>query len=399
MIKQFKLVSLFCFIAFASCTNEDGVILNNLETLDNQLEPTIELVKRFASEHQSDPVTKADGSDIKVLNYEVKTYTFNFADELKDTPQTKAGEISNQVDVYTINFEKSGKQGYTIATSDPRIEKVYAYVESGSLSDTTYNLGLSAFLSYIPATCKKDLVNYYTGDIETKSTGTKRMIIQPLTNLIWNQTYPYNKYADVCSNMVGTNYNGHAPAGCTSIAVAQAMAFLKPTALRNKYNLDYVINDYQIYPPHSTAENVSLLVKDINQRLGTKFGCEGSGANLRDIRNSLTEWGIKYEYRHDANVIENSLANCLACRYPHMTRGERKSPRSGHAWLWTGIDFDYDAATAIPTMKVTKVYQVYCNWGWGGSSNGWFASYEQPDPNMQPYLDNNDQIYVLAITR
>lgn len=46
-------------------------------------------------------------------------------------------------------------------------------------------------------------------------------------------------------------------------------------------------------------------------------------------------------------------------------------------------------------VKILK----YCNWGWGGRSNGWFASYEQPDSNKQPFLDNNDQIYILSSGR
>ncbi|MDR2533403.1 MAG: hypothetical protein LBC81_01280 [Tannerellaceae bacterium] len=40
---------------------------------------------------------------------------------------------------------------------------------------------------------------------------------------------------------------------------------------------------------------------------------------------------------------------------------------------------------------------LFCNWGWGpNGGNGWFVEYEKPDANKQPFLDNNDQLYILG---
>lgn len=396
MKKKSLLVAFIGSIFLVSCSSEDSVLPESQNSkIENGLDETLVLVKKFAADHPGDQLTKATDSEIEVLNYDVQTYTFDLTEEVGDIMQTKAdGGISNQVNIYTIKFKKGDNQGYTIATSDERLNKVYAYVEKGDLSDTTRLLGLRAFLSYIPDKCKSDLIDYYKPT--TKATPQKAYKVNPVTNLTWDQTFPYNKFAPLCSS---GGDGGHMWAGCTSIAVAQAMAAIKPAALQKAYNLYNLKNSYGYYTTDPTVDDCARLIYMINAKLGSNYGCSGTGAHLRNIRGALDEWGVKYTYKQDKNVDENYLLNCLNYGRPHMTRGERKKPREGHAWLWTGIDCVIDASSVAPNLRIVKLNSVYCNWGWGGRSNGWFASYEQPDSNKQPFLDNNDQIYILSSGR
>lgn len=396
MKKMYLLVALIGSVFFMSCSNEEGVFPENQAIKnEDEFKATLELVKKFAIDHPSDQLTKATDSEIDVLSYDVQTYTFDIAEEVRGVVQTKTnGGISNQVDMYTIKFQKGDHQGYTIATSDSRLNKVYAYVERGDLSDTTRILGLRAFLSYLPDKCKSDLIDYYKPT--TKAVSQRAYRVNPVTYLEWNQTYPYNKFAPPCSS---GGDGGHMWAGCTAIAVAQAMTAIKPAALQTAYNLYNLKTSYAPNTTDPTVDDCARLIYMINAKLGSAYGCDGTGARLRDIRGALDEWKIKYTYRQDANVDEHYLLNCLNYGRPHLTRGERKSPRTAHAWLWTGIDCIIDANSTAPNLSVVKVNSVFCNWGWGHDSNGWFASYEQPDPAKQPYFDNNDQIYLLSSGR
>ena len=80
---------------------------------------------------------------------------------------------------------------------------------------------------------------------------------------------------------------------------------------------------------------------------------------------------------------------------PHLTSGFRKNPRGGHTWIWDGIR-GYVNGSSI------EVDAIHCNWEWNNPSgsypvvnlNGWYASYEQPDPNQESYLDDNVQLYI-----
>jgi hypothetical protein len=373
-------------------------MFEKVEAEKSDYDLAVQLMKNFGETHYSNNVTKSVSTDeIKIISHDIKSLAVDVDLEKNAVIKSSNDGKMNQVDIYTINFENNGRTGYSIVVPDKRINKVYAYVEEGALADTTYIIGLNAFLSYIPDNCAKDLKSYYSEEkLQTKAVATKAIIVQPVTNIAWNQTYPYNKFCPPCSS---DGSNGHAYTGCTATAIAMAMAAIKPTALQTAYNLWSLQNTYTSNSTHSTVDDVARLMYMIGAKIGTSYDCNGSSARLRDIRPALDEWNVKYAYRQDTNVDESNLLNCLNYGRPHLTRGERKSPRSGHAWIWTGIDCTIDANTVAPNMKVVKTNAVYCNWGWGGSSNGWFASYEQPDPNMKPFLDNNDQIYILSSGR
>lgn len=68
-----------------------------------------------------------------------------------------------------------------------------------------------------------------------------------------------------------------------------------------------------------------------------------------------------------------------------------KKPQSGHVWIWDGVQVNANSEVTL----------VHCNWGHGftsgiSDSDGWYtiSRMEQPDPDMQPYFDDNVQIYI-----
>lgn len=66
-------------------------------------------------------------------------FPFDSFQESKDKP--------TNVDIYTVESEKSKQKGFSIATDDDRIENnVFFYTENGSVRDTSFNerIGLMA---------------------------------------------------------------------------------------------------------------------------------------------------------------------------------------------------------------------------------------------------------------
>lgn len=55
-----------------------------------------------------------------------------------------------------------------------------------------------------------------------------------------------------------------------------------------------------------------------------------------------------------------------------LVRGEDSN--SGHMWIFDGY-----TKTVTRGGKIVKTeYTVHCNWGWGGTANGWYTDYYAP---------------------
>ena len=115
-------------------------------------------------------------------------------------------------------------------------------------------------------------------------------------------------------------------------------------------------------------------------------------ADPRKIATYLTsKQGYSIECDNDANVDINKLSRNIQRGNHHISAGMRKDPRSGHVWIWDGVQVNANSEVTL----------VHCNWGHGftsgiSDSDGWYtiSRMEQPDPDMQPYFDDNVQIYI-----
>lgn len=382
-----------------ACSNSDEVSMDSKFQTSNEYDATLKLVQNFGETHNCTSLTKSTKSDDFVIkNVRSKVYQFGIEDSIIENSKFSRSNLSelSKVTLYTIEFKKNGNNGFTIASGDERINNVYAYTENGQLSDTLYNIGLRYTLSNIEYACKNDLINYYKQPT-TKATPS-RILVQPFTNLEWNQTAPYNQFAKVCSS-AGWSYAGRCPAGCTTIAVAQSVAWLLPPKVTGYYLES--LRKIKSYPLGATTgnwvSNMANYIRYIGNCVNIDYSCGGSGAEIKDIRDEFNTWGIYYFYAEDKNVDLDRLAYNLVKKLPHITSGFTKNPREGHAWIWEGIDAMLKGTTDGHSrlyLDYSVTPKLYCNWGWGGSSNGWYVSYEQPDTYDRPFLDDNCQIYI-----
>jgi hypothetical protein len=298
---NFYFMMVFVCFTIISCTNEQTEEQELVSNFSNDHSPVLNLINDFRESHSFSPSTRSinDKSELNIQNITTKTYTFEIDEKIaassrflmssKDSKKKNTLEVS----VYTVEFEKNGREGFSIATDDERIKRVYAYTESGKLSDTIYNIGLRAVLNDIKLVCEQDLMQYYEEDeIVTKGFLFSHLVIPPITGLQWGQDAPFNQLAPSCSN-VYESYVGRAPAGCTPVAISQAVAYLCPPTLG--YNINGLRNIGGYTRGTTSApwvSNMAIFLRYIGICVDLVYGCNGSGAWSKEIRNEFTTWGI-----------------------------------------------------------------------------------------------------------
>lgn len=401
-VKAFLVLFVLNIFFFISCDNDEEYILNVGEEIsdsDNSLSRAIDLVKNY----EQDLVSKSgSNSEVVIDNYEKRTYTFFVPKKgIAKSALNSTSADSINVDLYYMTFSKGGNRGYAFVSGDERVNRVYAYTESGTIGDTAYIYPLACIIREIPSILERDVQKYYVNE-STSRAGTY-FSYGPLITTSWHQGAPYNLYTPAFqwTNPVDQIYYGDRyAAGCTNIATAQVITYygkFTGTMFGNR-NIDFdnlkrtaTIGEYD-----SRAQVVGNFLREIISKNNSTYYNDGStGASLEATYTYLKNMGYSCNIAKDVNVDINALYTNIKNGNPHLTSGFRKNPRGGHTWIWDGIR-GYVNGSSI------EVDAIHCNWGWNNpsgsypavNSNGWYASYEQPDPNQEPYFDDNVQLYI-----
>lgn len=389
------------------------------EVLENEYDQTkastIELVKNFSMmvSPNRDTVQMSKSIDVSskniIIDECIKT-TYNL--DLNDVILTKGSDStmpdSTTIDLYLVNFHsENGTKGFSIATGDKRLNKVYAYTECGSIGDTAKISPLSYLIKSIPFVVKNDIEKYYQEPSLREARQAISLIVGPHVKTHWAQDYPYNTMCPYYASLVSNSFlKGHAPVGCAAVAAAQVVAYYQRftssiydsrTGLPYKYDFFELTRNPKI--SYNLDENNPLVVEVSQLCYEIGLGCqikwsetEGNLDDPRKIASYLaSKQGYSIECDNDANIDINKLSRNIQRGNPHISAGMRKSPRSGHVWIWDGVQVNANSEVTL----------VHCNWGNGftsgiDGSDGWFtiSRMEQPDPDEQPYFDDNVQIYI-----
>ena len=197
-------------------------------------------------------------------------------------------------------------------------------------------------------------------------------VVGPLVQLKWNQDYPYNMYAP-----------GGCPTGCVATAMAQLMKYwewpVKGTGEHSYYAMGYgeqyanfgettydwgnMIENYVMgSPTQEQKEAVATLMYHCGVSVNMMYEPDGSGAFSPDVPVSINTY---FSYSDQATYISKAghtydewialLKSNIDQHIPLYYSGQ--SSEGGHAFVCDGYDNDG---------------LFYFNWGWGGSSNGFF---------------------------
>lgn len=380
MVKKFFLPLILLLLTLTGCSNaeqdsDDSVGKHGVEAPKS----LISLLNGYQS---NDVGITRNGNKASIVIDECKNipYTVNKGSSSLTRSSDNISD-STEIVLSYIKFHQDTVSGYAIASNDPRLNRVYAFVESGDFSDTAKIEPLKWAIEKIPLVAEADIQNYY---LDGATSSTQNYVnTGNIVNTSWHQNAPFNNYAPKCSS----SSDGHMPIGCVPVATAQLIAkckLFKGTYLGNK-NIDFdkLTSVSKIDTASSLASQAATFLYEVAMYCQVDFGCGGSGSQLKDAFQYLKELGYTGYYKEgglDAAAVYKYLLQGI----PHMSAGKR-SGGTGHAWLITGIRGNYDGSNF-------SSYETWCNWGWK-SSNGWFADYRIANSD-NAYTSNNRQVYI-----
>ena len=360
MKQLFLFLVLLCFV---SCDSEP-ISKNGIESPSKgEYELTLDEAKSVLIDFLNEQDATKNSRNIVIKDYSIHNYEITGI-------STKANIKSKpeKIPVFEFITETNKNKGYSLVVGDKRISKVLAFIEKGTLNDTSFIPPLKMFYESIPELINNDLESYSNNPpVNTKSSNNDYYYAILPTS--WGQGYPYNKYCPPCSETIyDSYYRGKCRAGCASIAIAQIMVYHQHPETLHNMSTDFDWTNILAYPfiddnsPSNVIDQVANLVNIMGVSVGTNYQCYASGTNQDNVP-AVFSWfgytmGNMQEYSLD--TIKNSLQNrrpvfITASAYDSVT-----TKRVGHAWVCDGWYIN------------NYSNYLHFNWGWDGTSNGYY---------------------------
>lgn len=377
---------------FVACSQDDSSV-----SIDNSMATSHRISVEQAKLNAIDFASKVNSKTRSGRVFEVDNV------QAISLPASSTRSTSDSINLdtmlYIVNFADSA--GFVIAGTDDRENSIYAYIEEGNYSwedFDTHNSGFAAFLyalleskSYKGKSYFEEHQNEYEGHGGGGGGNykpSKFEVMSPLLVTKWSQRDPFNTY---CPNGI---------TGCAVTAVSQICSFLeKPINVQWSYNntngsatMNWGMIKTECIGTGGTPTNSAIQVAHLMRSLGLAFGAEyesgGTGVDSDDAIEYMQNVGYNVSDLDDYDV--NNVVNNLKCgnkivymngyaRYYHVGFFIRKYV-DGHAWVVDGY---------IDEVKNNKQsYYLHCNWGWGGTKNGYFLNNVFNAEQNPPYNDN-----------
>jgi hypothetical protein len=277
-------------------------------------------------------------------------------------------------------FAMNGNGGFIIISGDDVALPVLGYSGEGTYDESNPNL--TYWMETLAQEIAWAIENDVQQDEQTKAawdavedenpvtTRASGDYIDPLIETRWNQGAPYN---NLCPSST--------PTGCVATAMAQIMYYHKhPTTGSGSYSYshtygtqsaDFGATTYQwssmtkTYNSNSgtaAKDAVATLMRHCGVSVNMNYGTGGSGANSGRVPNALVTY-----FGYDAGATFQSRNIYPYTEWVNMLKTELRAGRpvyyggngsgGGHAFVCDGYDTD-------------DLFHI--NWGWGGSSDGYF---------------------------
>lgn len=181
----------------------------------------------------------------------------------------------------------------------------------------------------------------------------------PYITTEWHQGYPYNNNAPYIRN---GSTSERAAAGCTSIAVAQVIAYYK---YPDRYNWSSTIDQ-------------ARLIRDVGDAVHTNYGLSTSSAAGEDMAPALENIFNYSRANYSDYNLQTVTGNLIQGRPIVFTGGSKGggwlNPKyeNGHAWVCDGYKI-VSPCSAHSHSDNSHIPYLHMNWGWGGgqgSKNG-----------------------------
>ena len=280
-----------------------------------------------------------------------------------------------------------GTTGFVIVSADDRFRPIVGYSNEGTFATENMSPELAFYLDkIIEARTSRNAVLFDNTAEEWQSVANSGQLLSRnggrsvdyICTTKWNQDSPYNLYAPEASSGPG----GRCYAGCVATAMSQVMKRwdhpLQGSGSHSYYCYGYGMQsanfgattyDWDNMPDRlggasqEEIEAVATLMYHCAVAVDMNFSPSGSGASSWDVPDAIQRY---FSYSSHATVKgrdqyslmnwQNMLKDSHDLGWPVYYSGYSDS--GGHAFVCDGYD-DNDL--------------FHFNWGWGGSSDGWFV--------------------------
>ena len=315
--------------------------------------------------------------------------------------EANSGDLSlvySQPSFYVFNV---GSTGFVIISADDCYRPLIGYSQEGTFNPDDMAPALQDYLDGITASragrsavqdpdvaCEWQMLRQ-NGHVNEPYRGKDDTF---LVETLWNQNYPYN----YCCPEAEGGPGGHVYAGCVATAAAQVMRYWNfPTQGRGSHtyypedhpeygpltaNFGETTYDWANMPisissasPVAQLEAVGQLIYHVGVSVDMNYRPTSSGAATSRLCTVMPQYfyytsqmeNIRREdHTHDSYMA--LITEAIDMNWPMVHRG------NGHAYVLDG----YNAEGL-----------VHFNWGWSGSSNGWF------DIDGHNYAEGESVIY------
>ena len=281
----------------------------------------------------------------------------------------------------------AGTEGFVIVSADDRFRPIVGYSDEGPFETKNMSPELEFYLGkIIEARTSRNAVLFDDTAEEWQSVAESGQLLSRnggrgvdyICSTKWNQDSPYNLYAPEASSGPG----GRCYAGCVATAMSQVMklwdsplqgssshSYNCPGYGRLEANFGETIYDWDHMPDRlggasdEEIKAVALLMYHCAIAVDMGFSPSGSGANSWDVPRAIKKY-FSYsneailKTRNEFSLVDwqDMLKESFDIGWPVYYSGFSDS--GGHAFVCDGYD-DSDL--------------FHFNWGWGGSSDGWFV--------------------------
>lgn len=322
-------------------------------------------------------ISQTEATEIANL-YFSKTATRSFAplkmDYIVDRTMTRSG--APRIDTLAYILNRGFQDGFVIVSSDNRVYPILATSEVGNFSYEKGDIVDMEFISrlgtYLEENKDNEAQTVTVEDIESC------YVASPKVTYSWDQYSPWDKY--VIREHPGS------PVGCVAVATGTVMTHCK-TDKFNYHGVDFypkrireglasvstrIIGGYETvdtvkYTFEQAIDYAAKMLYFIGKDVNMSYSPIGSSASSYDARLLLVNQGydVKGNFKtyNEMDAVRNLLKKSMVYMKGYDTAG-----KGGHAWVIDGCRFCVDIQT-----KDTVNIAVHCDWGWGGSNNGYYS--------------------------
>lgn len=304
------------------------------------------------------------------------------------TPQLKLAHISKlrgRTCFYVFNVGLD--EGFVIIGGDENAREILGYSDHGVFNYDTapenFKWWIGQYAEQIAQTAPAaDTATTAPAPLPAKAPATtteQHVSVGPLINTKWSQNYPYN-----CEIPVYSNNGQRYLTGCVATAMAQVMNYWQHPKQgvgsysymledhefaadfgATTYDWDHMLGNYSNGYSETEAKAVGTLMYHAGVAVEMEYGLSSSAAPLENIGNALVKY---FDYDRSISYVdranysdqdwEDLVYDELASGRPILYYGTNPDHTYAHEFICEGYDAD------------RKLFII--NWGWGGTSDGYY---------------------------